>query len=174
MAEIGYARAILTGGRRVWGFALLETLVVAGVSLLPLLAGAFREILFPNATVTLGDAFGRAFLSGQLLFYAMGLIATVVWLCNKDRKAFFPWRTIVNLLCLVEIVVCSIIVGFDPTLEKINKDTLSTYSIWLFVVSVVLYILMSVIGEVQVNVGKALAKSDAALGDAVRKSRNIG
>jgi hypothetical protein len=89
MAEMGYARAIFFAGRRVWALAILEIIVVAGVSLVPLFGAAFREILPTDSKIYLTDAFEKAFLSGQLLFYSLGLIATVTWHSNKDFKFFF-------------------------------------------------------------------------------------
>jgi hypothetical protein len=72
MAEVGYARAIFWSGRRVWGDALLEILVVSIVSLIPLIVAAIRQVLPPESTVYLSDAFEKAFLSGQLLYLRVG------------------------------------------------------------------------------------------------------
>lgn len=171
MADVGYARAIFGAGRHVWIRALSETAVVAGVSLLPLLLAAFRETLPTGGAI--GDALAKAFLSGQLLFYALGLIATVVWVSNKDFPRFFPLRIVINLVCLVEVVICSLIIGFDPTLEVTDKAIVGSYSVTLFAVAVAFYILMVVIGEVHVNVGQSLAQDDAELKQSVRKSRGI-
>lgn len=173
MAEIGYARAIFRSGPRVWGIALLEIVVVAGVSLIPLLGAAIREVLPPESKVYMVDAFEKAFLSGQLLFYSVGLIATITWQSNKDFKSFFPLRSIFNLYSLIGIVVCSIVVGYDPTLTQINRRFLGTFSVGLFLASLVAYALMAVISEVNVNVGSDLAVTDAALSDAVKKSRGL-
>jgi hypothetical protein len=171
MADTGYARAIFSAGRDVWARALSEAAVVAGISLLPLLLAAFRETL-PDGT-QVAPAFAKAFLSGQLLFYAVGLIATVVWQSNKDFPRFFPLRIVINLVCLVELVICSFLIGFDPTLVATDKSVVAGYSITLFVVAVAFYILMVVIGEVHVNVGQSLAKDDAALQQGVNQSRGI-
>jgi hypothetical protein len=173
MAKIGYARAIFRSGFRVWGEALLEILVVAGVTLIPLLGAAVREVLPPDTKIYLSDAFARAFLSGQLLFYALGLIATVVWQSNKDLKSFFPLRSLFNLYSLACVVICSIVIGFDPDLSGINRVFLAPFSLAIFATAVVAYVLMAVISQVNVNVGKSLAEGDAALGEAVRKSRGI-
>ena len=88
MAEIGYLRAMFRSGLKVWGTAAGETLVVSGVSLIPLAGAAIRQML-PHNGANAADAFGKAFLSGQLIFYALGLISTIVWNCNKDFKDFF-------------------------------------------------------------------------------------
>jgi len=173
MAEIGYAQAIYRSGRRVWGEALLEIIVICGVSLLPLLGAVIREMLPLGSKVYIADAFSRAFLSGQLLFYALGLIATVVWQCNKDLRSFFPLRAIFNLYSFGCIAICSIVIGYNPELSSVNKGFVGPLSIAIFCISIVAYGLMSVISQVHVNVGKDLSNSDAALGDAVRRSRGL-
>lgn len=79
MNRIGYWNAIVFAGPQAWGIALLEIFVVATVSLIPLLGAALRDVLPATSNIYLGDAFQKAFLSGQLIFYAIGLIATIVW-----------------------------------------------------------------------------------------------
>lgn len=157
----------------MWGVALLEVLVVAGVSLIPLLGAAVRLVLPPASKVHLSEALTKSFLSGQLIFYAIGLIATIIWHSNKDFKSFFPLRAFFNIYSLIGIVICSIVVGYDPTLEATNKSFLANFSVLLFVTATIAYMFMAIISEVHVNVGKALAQTDANLGDAVRKSRGI-
>lgn len=172
MSEVGYGRAIFSAGGRVWGRALSETVVVGFISLLPLLAAAFRELLLPDAQSS-GEPFTKAFLSGQLLFYAMGFVAAVMWSCNKDFRSFFPLRIIINMLCILEIIICSLVIGFDPTLSKTNMGFLAQLSVWMFVLSAALYTLMVVVGDVHVNVGQSFAKSAAKLGDEVRRKRGL-
>ena len=173
MAKIGYFHAVFRSGVKVWGLALLEILVVAGVSLIPLLGAAVREILPPQSGIYLSDAFEKAFLSGQLIFYAIGLIATIVWHSNKDFHSFFPLRALFNLYSLAGIVICSIVIGYDPTLNSISRPFLANFSVFLFASAAVLYVVMTVISHVHVNVGKALAEETAELGDAVRHSRGL-
>ena len=173
MAKIGYGQAIFLSGRRVWTDAILEIFVVASVSLIPLLGAAVRAILPQNSQIYLVDAFGKAFFGGQLLFYALGLIATIVWQSNKDFHSFFPLRIWFNFFSIVAVVICSIVIGYDPTLASVDKTFLANFSVGLFAVSAILYTLMAVIAEVHVNVGKDLAISDAELSDAVKRSRGL-
>jgi hypothetical protein len=173
MAEIGYTRAIFFAGVRVWGLAILEIIVVAGVSLVPLFGAALREVLPTDSTIYLSDAFEKTFLSGQLLFYSLGLIATITWHSNKDFKSFFPLRAVFNLFSLIGVGGCLLIIGFDPTFNETNKVFLARFSVGLFLASIILYITMAVINQVHFNVGKALAETDAALGEAVRRSRGL-
>lgn len=173
MAEIGYLSAVYRSGSRVWLEAVFETLVVAGVSLIPLFGGAIREVLPRDSEIYLSDAFEKSFLSGQLLFYALGLIATVVWSSNRDLKSFFPFRTLINMYCIIAIVFCSIVIGYDPTLASINKIFIANFSVAIFVSSLIIYIAMAVFAQVHVNVGKSISESDDALRDAVRQSRGL-
>jgi hypothetical protein len=173
MAETGYAKAIFYAGKRVWGLALLEISVVAGISLIPLVGAAFREALSMDGKVPLTEALAKAFLGGQLIFYSVGLIASIVWHSNKDFNSFFPLRTIFNLYCTIGLVLCSIIIGYDPTLTNINYNILARTSVCLFVMSIFIYILMTVITHVHVNVGKSLAETDSALSNAVQISRGL-
>ena len=173
MAEIGYTRAIFFAGRRVWALAILEIIVVAGVSLVPLFGAALREVLPTDSKIYLTDAFEKAFLSGQLLFYSLGLIATITWHSNKDFNYFFPLRTLFNLFSLIGVGGCLLVIGFDPTLNETNKLFLARFSVGLFVISIVFYVAMAVITQVHFNVGKALAETDTTLSEAVRRSRGL-
>lgn len=173
MNRVGYWNAIVFAGPQAWGYALLEIFVVATVSLIPLIGAALRDVLPATSNIHLGDAFQKAFLSGQLLFYAIGLIATIVWNSNKDFSSFFPWRTIFNIYSLVGIVVCSLVIGYDPTLVSISPPFLAKSSLVLFVSALIAYTVMAVIAQVHVNVGKSLAADDSALSDEVRRSRGI-
>jgi hypothetical protein len=173
MAKVGYSRAIFFAGSRIWWLALLEIVVIAGVSLIPLTAAAIREVLPKQSGIYLSDAFEKAFLGGQLLFYAIGLIATIIWHCNKDLKSFFPLRALFNLYCLGGIVVSSVIIGYDPTLASIDQSVLAKLSVTLFLSASFLYVLMTIISQVHVNVGKSLAEDDADLTEAVRRSRGL-
>jgi len=173
MPRVGYWRAIFSAGPQAWGTALLEILVVATISLIPLLMAAIRELLPLGSNILISDAFQRSFLSGQLVFYSVGLIATITWNSNKDFQSFFPWRTIFNLYCLAGIVFCTLLIGYDPTLSRIKPSILSVASVGIFLVTLVAYILMAVISQVHVNVGEALAKTDADLQNEVRRSRGI-
>lgn len=173
MNRMGYWKAIFFAGRQAWGFALLEIFVVATVSLIPLLAGALRDVIPVSSSTYLGDAFQKAFLNGQLIFYAIGLISTVVWHSNKDFNSFFPWRSFFNIYSLIGIVICSIVVGYDPTLINISPPFLANCSMILFISALVAYTLMAVIAQVHVNVGQSLADDDSALADQVRRSRGI-
>ncbi|KEA04503.1 hypothetical protein QOV31_005185 (plasmid) [Agrobacterium fabrum] len=173
MNRIGYWNAIVFAGPQAWGFALLEIFVVATVSLIPLLGAALRDVLPATSNIYLGDAFQKAFLSGQLIFYAIGLIATIVWQSNKDFSSFFPWRSFFNIFSLIGIVICSLVIGYDPTLTSISPPFLARCSLILFFLSLAAYTLMAVIAQVHVNVGQSLAEDDSALADEVRRSRGI-
>jgi hypothetical protein len=173
VANIGYGRAIWISGARVWGEAILEILVVSVISLIPLIGAAIREVLPQDSKIYLSDAFEKAFLSGQLLFYALGLIATIIWQSSRDLKQFFAIRAVLFLFGISSVAFCSVIIGYDPTLTSENKALLGPFSAGLFAVSIVLYVVMSVFSQVQVNVGEELTKDDKALADAVRRSRGI-
>lgn len=172
MPRVGYWKAIFSS-RQDWGTALLEIVVVAAISLIPLLMAAIRELLPLDANVPIGDAFEKYFLSGQLVFYSVGLTATITWHSNKDFRNFFPWRVFFNLYCIVSIVFCAILIGYDPTLSSIKPAFLSNSSVAIYCISLMAYVLIVVISRVHVNVGEALAQTDAALQDEVRRSRGI-
>lgn len=173
MAELSYLKAIWRSGPRLWGEAVSETAVVTVVSLLPLGGAAIREVMPKDSKIYLSDAFEKAFLSGQLVFYALGLIATIVWQSNKDRDSFFPWRTFMNGMAITGIAFGCIVIGYDPTLTSINRDFIATSSVAMFLLSLALYILMAAFANVQVNLGAEQKKDDTALTDEVKKSRGI-
>jgi hypothetical protein len=78
-----------------------------------------------------------------------------------------------NLYGITCIVFCSAVISFDPELVAINRVLLAPVSVVIYATALVAYVLMAVIAQVHINVGTALAKDDAALGDAVRRSRGI-
>lgn len=171
MSETSYIKAILSGGWRAWRPACLEILVVATISLVPLLAGVFRELLVPTGPQV--NAFQRAFLGGQLIFYAVGLTATVVWLSNRDWHEFYPWRSVINLFCFIVVGLCCIAVGADPTLQTLNRSVIAYSSLTLFIAAILMYLFMALVAQVDPNIRKSLAKADADLSAAVKKSRGI-
>jgi hypothetical protein len=176
MPEVGYVRTIFQAERAIWGEALLEIVTIASISLIPLMGAALREVLPSDSKIYLSDAFEKAFLGGQLLFYALGLIAMVLWQANKDFKeieSFFRWRIIVNLVNWGGVVACAIVIGFDPTLQDINTSFLAPFSVGLFVVSIAFYVLMAVTARVHVDVRRELAETDATLENALRRSRGL-
>lgn len=172
MTESSYIKAIIGAGWKVWRPAFLEILVVTVISLVPLLAGVFRELLIPTVGVQ-ETPFQRAFLGGQLIFYAVGLTATVVWLSNRDWHEFYPWRSIVNLLSVIVIALCCIAVGADPTLQTLDKSVIGFSSVALFFSALIMYLFMALVAQVDPNLRKSLAKDDADLVTAVKKSRGI-
>lgn len=171
MSENSYIKAILSGGWSAWRPAFLEILVVTTISLVPLLAGVFREMLVPTGVQI--SPFQRAFLGGQLIFYAVGLTATVIWLSNRDWHEFYPWRSIINLLCFIVVGLCCIAVGADPTLQTLDRSVVAYSSVALFLVALVMYLFMALVAQVHPNLRKSLAKADADLSAAVKKSRGI-
>ena len=61
-------RAILRSGLRVWEEALLEILVVAGVSLIPLFGAPIREVLPQDSKIYLSAAFEKGLFSAGSSF----------------------------------------------------------------------------------------------------------
>lgn len=173
MADAGYFRALFRSGLKPWGNALLEVLVIIVVSLIPLLGAAIREMLPVSSTIYLSDAFAKALLGGQLLYYALGLIATVVWQCNKDFEPFYPLRIFFNLYCIIGVVFCAIVIGYDPTLSKINTRFIAQSSVYLFLSAVIAYVVMAVLLQVHADVRQDLSSDDKTLERAVRLSRGI-
>jgi hypothetical protein len=168
----GYLQAIFGAGWPAWGRAFLEISVVVVISLVPLLAGAFREVIVPPLNIQ-GDAFARAFLSGQLIFYAIGLVATIAWQSNRDWANFMPWRALINVFCLVVIGLCCIIVGADPTLASLDRSVAAWTSVGMFGAACLVYVFMCLVVEVHPDMAAAIKKDDQGLTEALKASRRI-
>jgi Ca2+/Na+ antiporter len=173
MHRSGYWHAIFSAPRGAWGIALLEILVVAAISLLPLLIAVFLDVIPTTSNTALSEAVQKAFFGGQLIFYSIGLIATIVWNSNKEYNAFLPWRHFINLYCLFSLVTCTVLIVHDPRLVNSDPNILWWLSTFLFLSALVIYMVLGVIQQVKGDVGKSQKKDDLDLQQRVRKSRGL-
>lgn len=173
MEDKGYIYILLNAGRRIWLLALQEIAVIVGLSLAPLLLSIGRDFLAKDPPFSLLGSLQRAYFSGQLVFYAVGLGATVYWLASSDLKGFRPWRNIFQLAVVVILLVAALMIGLDPNAATFNAENVGILSSILFVGAMVLYVLITVITQAKPDVGGTIADEDARLAMAVQQSRGL-
>lgn len=99
-------------GRHFFG-AVFDVLFVATVSLAPLLFGRLVLLNRPSA----GAQDYWAFLTnGQLAFFSMGSLATLLLMCFRKRLPDVGtlWIGLFSVICLFAL---GVLVGVDPTLQ---------------------------------------------------------
>ena len=74
---------------------------------------------------------------------------------------------------MIGIVIAAIVIGYDPTLASIDYSFRANFSVFIFTTSFAIYLLMAVIGQVHIDVGKTIAGKDRELADALRQSRGL-
>jgi len=111
-------------GEETWGSigeALLEVVVITGLSLVPLACIAYYQYVVQDYGFTpkhpnLNHARFIEFMyrntaAGQLAFYAIANWATVAWLCGSEKSAYPRTR---NIHCRVHRRLC--------LLQRVNRD----------------------------------------------------
>jgi hypothetical protein len=95
------------------GGSAFDVLFVALISLAPLLLGRLVLVLGPRATEQNYWAF---LTNGQLAFFSMGSLATLLLLCFRKKlpDVGTMWIGLFTVFCLLFLMV---LVGVDPTLQ---------------------------------------------------------
>lgn len=96
------------------GTAVYDVLFVAILSLAPLLLGRLAVVLEPN---DVSEGYWDFLFNGQLSFFAMGSLATLLLFCFRKKLPDIAtlWIGVFTVSCMLFLVA---LVGFDPTLQK--------------------------------------------------------
>jgi hypothetical protein len=127
--------------------AILEVAVIGGISLSPLILAGMGTFL-GEVVNKQPNGFGfwhhltTPLLSGQLLLYAMSFVGAVVWHSSYDLKRAFPLRIYFWFISLVFGITCGLIIGVDPSLQKLGVPEVYWTSIFVYIVSAILYCLI--------------------------------
>src|ERR1700689_1910093 len=96
MRKTEWIRALLTLDHEKILSAVNEVIVVGAISLAPLILASvgnhFGSVVKGGEVIDLVTELAKSILSGQLLFYAMSFVASVVWHSSQDLARPFPLR----------------------------------------------------------------------------------
>ena len=124
-----------------------EVMVVGLISISPLVLAVISKYLLgqidPIAQpVDFFASIAALIFSGQLLFYAMSFVGVVAWYSSQELMRPFPLRIWFVLSCIMTRVFCGLILGVDPTLEKLNNPLIWILSVVIYYMTAKLYYYM--------------------------------
>jgi hypothetical protein len=178
MRNTEWLRALLTlDPAKVWP-AANEVIVVGAISLAPLILASvgnhFGSVVRGGETIALTTDLAKSILSGQLLFYAMSFIASVVWHSSQDLARPFPLRIWFYFISFCFAMVCALTIGVDPSLQKLAIPEVYITSFIIYAVSAFLYFVMLLFRSMDdVNFSTVLNRGDAEFGDKLKASRGL-
>lgn len=115
------------------GTAVYDVLFVALFSLAPLLLG---RLVIPMKNLNPDESYWDFLFNGQLSFFAMGSLATLLLFCFRKKlpDSATLWIGLFTVLCMLFLVT---LVGFDPSLQMgqafVGQSALYLYSIVLLI-----------------------------------------
>jgi hypothetical protein len=162
---------------KVWS-AANEVIVVGAISLAPLVLAAVGShvsgVINGAPGGNLRADLAKAILSGQLLFYAMSFIASVVWHSSQDLVRPFPLRIWFFFISFCFAMVCALTIGVDPSLQKLAVPEVYVTSLFIYVISALLYFIILLFRSMEeVNFPKILNQEDTEFEDKLKASRGI-
>src|ERR1700720_1945579 len=154
---------------KVWS-AANEVIVVGAISLAPLILASFgshvSSVINGGKTIDLLPDLAKSILSGQLLFYAMSFVASVVWHSAQDLARPFPLRIWFFFISFCFAMICALTIGVDPSLQKLSIPEVYITSLVIYVISAVLYFVMLLFRSMDdVNFAAVLNREDTKFED---------
>lgn len=130
--------------KAVWWDATEEVATISLVSLFPLLlagVGTYLGIAVntPSAPNDFGGSLWATVSSGQLVFYGISAVATVLYYASRDFKRNFPLRLYYIVISFAFCIFAALLIGIDPTLQKLNVPAITWASIFIYVIASLLY-----------------------------------
>jgi magnesium-transporting ATPase (P-type) len=162
---------------KVWS-AANEVIVIGAISLAPLVLAAVGSHVSAeiNGGISgnLRTDLAKAILSGQLLFYAMSFVASVVWHSSQDLVRPFPLRIWFFFISFCFAMICALTIGVDPSLQKLAVPEVYITSLFIYVISALLYFVILLFRSMEeVNFQKILNREDTEFEDKLKASRGL-
>ena len=173
MHRVDYLKEIFKQPKTVAIPAITETVIVSLISISPLIFEAIRFFITSTTPLPISIPIQTYFLKGQLLFYAMGTIATIFWHAQQEYKNFLPLRIFFSLYCFIGGLVCTFAIGLDPKLNNINNDLIINLSISIYLTSLLFYAIISMISKINIDFRKYNSNQQKDFSDELKKSRGI-
>lgn len=129
-------------GQRLWG-ATFDVLFVALISLSPLIFGRLVLIVGHKSD---GNDYWDFLVNGQLSFYSMGSLATLLLICFRKKlpEVVTIW---IGLLSIFGLIFLAVLVGVDPTLQA-GMQFLGVYALYIYIAVIFLRIVADAIKSV--------------------------
>jgi hypothetical protein len=127
-----------------------EVLVVGGISLIPLIFKLVVRLYHGKDGHILGfsDALTSVLRECELLFLAVGLIASVIWISAQDFDlSRFDERIWFISLSIIGIAICVFFIEFNPDLNVLPDDLVRNVSGITFLYSCIMYFLKTVFAK---------------------------
>jgi hypothetical protein len=162
---------------KVWS-AANEVIVIGAISLAPLVLAALGShvsaVINGQTGGNLRTDLAKAILSGQLLFYAMSFVASIVWHSSQDLVRPFPLRIWFFFVSFCFAMICALTIGVDPSLQKLAVPEVYVTSLFIYVISAFLYFVILLFRSMEeVNFQKILNREDTEFEDKLKASRGI-
>lgn len=153
LATKDWVAAFQAADRAIWRQAAAEVLTIGIISVLPLvLAGVARYFtaMFytPEAPNDFVAVIWGAIASGQLLFYALSFVATIIYYSCGDITRDFPLRLLYVVISFLFGVLVVLFIGINPSGEKLAVGPISILSIIIYLVSAFMYWTVAVFKEI--------------------------
>jgi hypothetical protein len=139
------------------GEAAAEILIIALLCLFPLFGVAFNSYLHQSVPTsaaahayhwrTFADFATDNVARGQLAFYAISNWATALWLCGKDYKNVFAWRTAFITLGVGGFYYCGVLIDPSQVPDRAQSSVFVT-STSLYAMSMLSYFLVALYGKI--------------------------
>jgi hypothetical protein len=140
---VGWIRSRLSK-TDLWLWPTLEVVFIAVFSLLPLMITAAFRALRSRQVDWLGEL-GNLIAGGQLMYYALGFIATAAWVLLMDIKRPRLFIPLLALAVVTVVVGVAITIGIDPNAQSMNAEAFRSASYVIFFVSLITYLLTTIL-----------------------------
>lgn len=136
------------------GSAAIDVIFVAVISLAPILLGRLIIVMKPSSG---GGGYWSFLTNGQLAFYSMGSLATLLLVCLAGKLPGFANR-IVGLIAILCLLFLMVLVGVDPTLSASSFSFVGYAALYIYLGVLLLRIVTDAMKEV--GPGSALAAGE--------------
>lgn len=177
-AAAAWWQALKEADPEIYKKAAQEVAVIGIISLLPLLLASYGHakllpLINPDAEeLSFWAILARAFLGGQLYFYAMSFVAAVVWHSGQDMKRPFPLRITFWAVAFILGSVCATFFGLSPALPNVLSPDVYIGSLLAYALAAVMYFLILAFHEIEPpDLEKMKAQDEASLTEKLRHLR---
>ncbi len=137
-----YFRAVL----RKIPAALLDIVLIAGISLFPILIGRV-VLIVPSSPHYSEEAYWDFLTNGQIAFYSIGTIAAIL-IIVFDEKIPKVFAKLLQFGCVAALFFLAVLVGIDPTLKAESFSFVGTMTLGLYLVALLVRALVDAVRNV--------------------------
>lgn len=143
MSVTAWIKALLCSGTAPFKRAAAEIFVIGLVSAVPLVLASLGAYLDqgPDAAdhQSFFEIFASASLNGQLLFYAISFIGSVLWYSGTELKKPFPLRLFFVIPSVLGLLIAGAYIARDPSLKSLSYADVGFVSVLIYAGAALLY-----------------------------------